>query len=189
MSTAEAKSKLRTAMKLALARLGPDELAARSALACGHLLDRWPGPGVVMAYLALPLEMDPAGAMASWRARGGQVCVPRVAWEARSMEPALLGARVEMGERGIRQAEAAQPTLETGLLRLVIVPGLAFSPSGARLGRGAGFYDRFLARLGPGCITAGLAAGVQMLDDLPTEPTDRRVDWVVTEDGAVRCRP
>lgn len=188
MSVAEDKSRLRAELRLALARLGQGEIAARSALACGHLLDRWPAPKRVMAYLALPLEADPAGAIASWRARGVIVCVPRIDWASRSMEPAVLGDRVVTGPRGIRQADSAQPTLDPGGLDLVIVPGLGFGLSGARLGRGAGFYDRFLGRVGPGAAVVGLAVREQIRDDLLTEPTDRRVDWIVTDDGAVECR-
>ena len=73
----------------------------------------------------------------------------------------------------------------------MLVPGLAFDRWGGRLGRGAGFYDRFLASL-----RAGRAAGTrvalmgvcfeeQWTQRVPTEPHDVRVDWVATPRGIV----
>ncbi|MEM9662455.1 MAG: 5-formyltetrahydrofolate cyclo-ligase [Planctomycetota bacterium] len=188
MSIAEQKKAMRTEMKLALARLGPMEIAARSAAACGFLVDRFGAAKTVMAYLAMPVEADPAGAMAVWRARGARVCAPRSDWESRTMEPAVLGGKLIEGAKGIREPGPSQPVVETGELEVVVVPGLGFTATGDRLGRGAGFYDRFLARLGTETVTVGLAVSVQIVDDLPTEPTDRRVDMVVTEDGLVSCR-
>ena len=58
------------------------------------------------------------------------------------------------------------------------------SPSradGRRLGQGGGHYDRFLPRLRPDCRTVGAAFAEQLLDDLPTEPHDVRLDLVVTD--------
>ncbi|MEM9167077.1 MAG: 5-formyltetrahydrofolate cyclo-ligase [Planctomycetota bacterium] len=188
MSIVKAKQAARNDAKRALAGVTPPEVAERSARACAWLIDRWPEPEAVMAYLAMPQEADPAGAIAFWRARGVTVCVPRTDWNARTMEPAVLGGRVVDGPKGIREAELTQPTLPLERLDLVIVPGLAYTCSGGRLGRGAGFYDRFLARLEPSTVRVGLALGVQMREELPTEPTDLPVDWVVTEDGAAPCR-
>ena len=53
-----------------------------------------------------------------------------------------------------------------------IVPGLAFSRSGARLGYGGGWYDRFLAKSDPSSISLGVAYPFQIVDDLPLEPHD-----------------
>lgn len=192
MSVAEAKSAARNELKLALARLGPAEIAARSAAACGFLVDRFGDARTVMAYLAMPIEADPALAMAAWRAHGASVSVPRADWATKSMEPVELGGTLIAGRNGIREPGPEQASVAIERLEVVVVPGLGFTPQGARLGRGAGFYDRFLARLDggrvPKAVTVGLAVSVQMRDDLPTEPTDRRVDMVVTEDGLVSCR-
>lgn len=66
-------------------------------------------------------------------------------------------------------------------LDVVVVPGLAFTADGRRLGQGGGHYDRFLTRLRPECLTVGAAYTEQLLDDLPTEPHDVRLDLVVTD--------
>ena len=71
-------------------------------------------------------------------------------------------------------AEAAVPS---GALWLI--PGLAFTPRGLRLGRGRGYYDRLLAAH-PGGIRVGLAFDCQILPDLPHSPWDIPMDWVLT---------
>lgn len=68
---------------------------------------------------------------------------------------------------------------------LVLVPGPAFSAAGARLGRGGGFYDRWLARH-PGVITLGLCFDCQIVEHLPGESHDLQVQAVLTERGLSR---
>lgn len=60
----------------------------------------------------------------------------------------------------------------------LIVPGLAFTKEGARLGRGGGYYDRTLAELGAGCLTFGVCFEFQILEEIPMEEHDLRVQRV-----------
>ncbi len=64
---------------------------------------------------------------------------------------------------------------------LVCVPGIAFTPAAARLGRGGGYYDRLLAVLDNEAVTAGLGYSFQLIDRLPEQAHDRRLDLSVTE--------
>jgi 5-formyltetrahydrofolate cyclo-ligase len=64
---------------------------------------------------------------------------------------------------------------------LILVPGLAFSPDGHRLGRGGGFFDRFLSGRGSGAYKLGVCFAFQLLDELPTESHDVTVDAVITD--------
>jgi 5-formyltetrahydrofolate cyclo-ligase len=66
-------------------------------------------------------------------------------------------------------------------LDVVVVPGLAFTADGRRLGQGGGHYDRFLTRVRPDCVTVGAAFAEQLVADLPTDPHDIRLDFVVTD--------
>ena len=68
---------------------------------------------------------------------------------------------------------------------VIIVPGLGFTPNGARLGRGSGWYDRYLAGRRQDAVTIGVCFTEQLTDDLPVEEHDRAVDVVVTDDGRV----
>ncbi len=62
---------------------------------------------------------------------------------------------------------------------LMVVPGVAFTREGVRLGRGKGYYDRYLAREGFRAYTVGVCYACQLLQELPSEEHDRRVDIVV----------
>jgi 5-formyltetrahydrofolate cyclo-ligase len=72
---------------------------------------------------------------------------------------------------------------------VVILPGVAFSRSGSRLGQGGGWYDRFLAQIRPDCAVVGVAFTEQLLDDLPVEDHDITMHHVVTQEGRVGPDP
>lgn len=63
--------------------------------------------------------------------------------------------------------------------QIIIVPGLGFSPDGKRLGRGKGFYDRYLEK--SSAIKIGVAFEMQVKEDIPTDPHDVLMDFVVTD--------
>lgn len=65
-------------------------------------------------------------------------------------------------------------------LDLLLIPGVAFDRDCNRLGQGGGFYDRYLPLLRPDCLTVGIAFDEQIVDAIPTEPNDHKVDYVVT---------
>lgn len=67
-------------------------------------------------------------------------------------------------------------------LDVVIVPGLAFTVDGRRLGQGGGHYDRFLTGLRADCVTIGACFTEQVLADIPTEPHDTPVNALATDD-------
>jgi len=81
---------------------------------------------------------------------------------------------------------APPPDAPARILRagdVVLVPGLAFDARGWRLGRGGGFYDRAFPPDVPGPLLVGVAYAFQLLDAVPHDSRDRRVDAIVTEGG------
>ena len=100
-------------------------------------------------------------------------------------EPEMSGVRDDLTTRG---AEVRVPEDEptSSWPDVVVVPGVAFTAHGARLGQGGGWYDRYLAATRPDCIAVGVCFREQLRDDLPTEPHDVGVDVVVTDDGVVQ---
>lgn len=86
-----------------------------------------------------------------------------------------------------------QPAPDTPLVEpmTLLVPLLACTPAGVRLGQGGGYYDRYLAeRADRGDMTVvGCAWDCQVVDDLPTEPHDMALDWIATPTRLIRCRP
>lgn len=85
------------------------------------------------------------------------------------------------GAFGIGEPSDDAELCPAGEIDLIIVPGRAFTLRGERLGRGKGFYDRWLSRSGFRGYSVGVCFGVQICGELPSEPHDIRVDAVITE--------
>ena len=100
-------------------------------------------------------------------------------WEVKSRSELAPGAYgiLEPGTR------SQTPSIDAALLPpcVVVVPGVAFTRAGERIGRGGGHYDRMLAELPPHAISVGLAYSFQLLDRIPQTEFDRRLNFVVTE--------
>lgn len=75
------------------------------------------------------------------------------------------------------------PPPDPATVDVVVVPGIAFTAAGVRLGQGGGWYDRFLSLVGDDCVTIGVCFHEQVVAELPTEPHDVNVDVVVTDHG------
>ena len=88
------------------------------------------------------------------------------------------------GRFGIPEPPRSARTLLPQPGDLMLVPALAYDRAGRRLGRGGGYYDRFLARVD--CCTVGLIRAAFLLDALPAEWNDVPVSAVITEDGVLR---
>jgi 5-formyltetrahydrofolate cyclo-ligase len=69
----------------------------------------------------------------------------------------------------------------------IVVPGLAFDPSGGRLGRGAGYYDRLLTKFQG--VRIGVCFTELLVERVPCEDHDIRMDFVVTPEGIISCEP
>lgn len=91
------------------------------------------------------------------------------------------------GPYGIKQPDLTRlKEIDINKIDLVIVPGIAFDYQRHRLGRGAGYYDRFLSNIKPPAAKAGVAFNTQILKDLPIHSThDQIMDLVVSEDRVI----
>lgn len=83
-------------------------------------------------------------------------------------------------ERGITVVMPEEDPDPTSL-DVVVVPGVAFTTAGERLGQGGGWYDRYLPRLRSTCLTVGVGFAEQVVDSLPTEAHDVMLDSVITD--------
>lgn len=144
-------------------------------------------PGIVIGgYAAIGDEADPSGIMALARARGHPVSLPRVCATGSPLVFHLWTPDDPLlpGPHGTRHPPEAATLVQPGLL---LAPLLAFDGAGRRLGYGGGYYDRTLAALrrrNRGILAVGLAFAAQEVGNLPHEPYDEPLDWVVTERGA-----
>jgi len=95
-----------------------------------------------------------------------------------------LWEELELGKgRTVYQPRASQPYCEKEDIAIILVPGLAFTREGVRLGRGAGFYDRFL-RLHSSALRVGVGFDVQMAGELPFEEWDEKLDIILTDSAS-----
>ena len=141
---------------------------------------------VIGGYAAMGDEADPSGIMALARARGHPVALPRVS---ATGSPLVFhqwtpGEPLLPGPHGTKHPSEEAAVVQPGLL---LVPLLAFDGAGHRLGYGGGYYDRTLAALrrrNVGILAVGLAFAAQEVGNLPHEPYDEPLDWIVTERGA-----
>ena len=85
------------------------------------------------------------------------------------------------GPFGIWEPRKDCPEILVRELDLIIVPGVAFDKEKNRLGRGKGFYDRLLSSLSVPKI--GICFGFQLFPRIPVEPLDKKMDYIITEEG------
>jgi len=73
-------------------------------------------------------------------------------------------------------------------VEFALLPGVAFSRDGARLGYGGGFYDKLLAQMTYRPALAAAAFALQIVEQIPQEATDVKVEWIITEQETIVCR-
>lgn len=179
------KKALRTSIKTRLQQLGANEIARRSIGAARQLLaePEYRQAEVVMVYLSLPTEADTTPlVLDAWRQRK-RVLAPQIGWESRCMMPVQirnLDTDVATNEYGVREPARGAPC-PIELIDLVVVPGLGFDGTGNRLGRGRGFYDRFLGNAKFRGVACGFALEEQVVDGIPTNERDVPVSMLVTD--------
>ncbi|MCI7472222.1 MAG: 5-formyltetrahydrofolate cyclo-ligase [Clostridiales bacterium] len=136
----------------------------------------------ILLYHGMDAEPDTVRLLPPLWGLGKRVCLPRCLpgnqMEARLVQPDSTLIRHPYG--------MLEPDIDCSLIPpdqidLVLVPGLAFDRSGGRLGRGGGYYDRWLA--GFSGVTAALCRDGLLMEDIPRLPHDLGVDLVVTETG------
>lgn len=190
MSDAFDKPTLRKQLKQTLADFTAPQRHTKS-LAATSLLTATPefaAARVVMLYLSTPDEIDTATlALRCWQ-QGKMVVVPKVSWDQRRMMPVEISSlsddQMTVTGPGIREPREGNP-IPLGMIDLVVVPALGYTADGHRIGRGMGFYDRFLGQRDFLGVSCGLAFEEQIVPQMPTQDHDQPVAMLVT-DRAVR---
>lgn len=94
--------------------------------------------------------------------------------------------KFKSGKFGIREPKDCVFTDDPESIDVVIIPGIAFDKTGHRIGFGGGYFDRFLKKIH--CTTIGLAYEFQIVEKVPAKKYDVAVDYIVTEERAIRCK-
>jgi 5-formyltetrahydrofolate cyclo-ligase len=172
----------------AMIRAGPPVAPETSASVVRGLFD-WMSPrlpGTVSAFLAMSGEVDVSDLFD--RLPGWRWLLPRVEDDS-TMTFRDRSVTRETHRFGMQQPADAGPRVPVHEIDIILTPGLAFDRGGGRLGNGAGFYDRALAVRRSDSASVGVTVADRVLEAVPMEQHDQRVDWLATEMGVRECSP
>ncbi len=96
-----------------------------------------------------------------------------------------LGGPLEVHRFGFLQPHASAPERAPDDIDIALLPGLAFDLWGVRLGRGAGYYDELLSRVGRRTVKIGVVPATLVVDRLPRDDHDEKVGFLATEEGVI----
>lgn len=185
MNLREQKQALRQAMQDARKRLSDRARRGRAIHERLLQLDALAGASVVCSFVGFGDEVSTKELIAELLRRGQRVAVPRCRRDylelyriegLNDLAPRTLGILEPTPAICADESRRLQPSDVT----VFVVPGLAFTPTGNRLGYGRGYYDRTL-EAAPSSKTIGIAFDVQIVSDVPMDTYDRPVQYVTTE--------
>ena len=183
------KQRWRVELEARRRALSPQDVQAKSGEVETHLaaLSFFKDARRIALYAAQPFEVQTKGLFAL---AGPRAVFPRVVGKGQPLALHAVASAAELvaGTLGLLEPRAGAPALAPHEIDLWIIPGVGFTRGGERLGRGAGYYDRTLALARPGAPRVGICFACCLVDALPTESWDARMDWVVTEREALRCQ-
>ncbi|PIR52754.1 5-formyltetrahydrofolate cyclo-ligase [Candidatus Peregrinibacteria bacterium CG10_big_fil_rev_8_21_14_0_10_49_10] len=186
MHTSDEKAHLRRAVEERIARISAQEHSAESRTLCRELLPHIPKGSCVCAYHPMKTEVDILPLLDQLQSRGERVFLPCFEGGTLLFREWEAGQVLQKGALGVLEPpkNAKEPPPEE--MNIVLVPGRAFDAEGNRMGRGNGGYDRWI-RLqrehNPHTLFFGVALECQMVEKVPVEAHDEKMDAVVTARG------
>lgn len=170
------KSELRRNIRNLKAQYDAAQLAVLSEEACGKLLSHpcWNSAHSVLLYASLSDEVDTSQLISQALQNGKRMFLPVVEGDVLALK--AYRGKVVVGPYGIREP-VGERLLDYRQIDLAVIPGMAFDRLGHRLGRGKGYYDRLLPSLR--AYKIGLCFPFQLLDSVPANIYDQRVDEVI----------
>lgn len=133
----------------------------------------------MLLYHSLPDEVDTHGLVRRWSGQK-RILLPVVKGE--DLELKLYTGDNHLTQGAFRIDEPTGPAFtDYAAIDLAVIPGVAFDRRGNRLGRGKGYYDRLLPRI-PSAYKIGICFPFQLVEEIPAEPFDIRMDEIVTKE-------
>lgn len=134
----------------------------------------------ILMYHSLPDELPTRRFLAKWKERK-HFYLPRVNGVNLDILP-YDESKLELGSFHIEEP-SGNDSVDAADIEMVVVPAVAYDARGNRLGRGKGFYDRFLASTP--AVKVGVGYDFQLLDEIPAEPHDVPMDIVITQKSTI----
>jgi 5-formyltetrahydrofolate cyclo-ligase len=177
-----AKRELRTRMQSIRKLLPDDATEERSTRACAAVLalPEFQTARVVAGYVAMRKELDVSDALHAAADSGKQIVLPRITDEGLAFHRHVPGEPLVENDWGVLEPNPKSEQVAIADIDLMLVPALALDLRGYRLGYGKSFYDRVLPQLTHG-RAVGIVYDFQLLAEVPDEPHDQRVHWIITD--------
>ena len=140
--------------------------------------ERWQEAKTVLLYHSLPDEVATHDLILNAEAAGKRVLLPVVVGDDLELRLFCRKEALREGAFHILEPEGKAFT-DYAAIDVAVIPGVAFTAEGNRLGRGKGYYDRLLSRL-PHVYKIGICWPFQLVNELPAEAHDIRMDAVIT---------
>lgn len=175
------KQELRQHIRALKAQHSDEALREMSADVIGHVLTlpEIKKARTVLAYASLPDEVDTSLLLDRLLADGRTVVLPKVTGST-TMELRRYTGRHDLTEGAYHIPEPTGPAFtDLQAVDTALIPGMAFTADGRRLGRGKGYYDRFLASLPHTTVRIGVCFPFQLVSDMPANSHDLPMDMVV----------
>jgi 5-formyltetrahydrofolate cyclo-ligase len=154
-------------------------------------LDNFREPKMVLLYASFRSEVNTEGVIKKALELGKKVLLPRVNLEKTRLDLYEIDGLDELsaGYMEIPEPEAKEEKLR-GLeeVGVVVLPGAAFDSKGSRLGYGKGYYDRLLSEGSARPVLVALAYEEQILEDIPAESHDVKMDIILTDRRLIGCK-
>lgn len=188
----EDKKKLRNKIKKLLEGLPVSVLKEKSSSIRSRLysLSEYKNSSFVMCYLSTEREVSTFEIIETALSQNKKVAVPLILKSQNIMLPCEISnlKDLEPGPWGILQPIKGKiKSIPLKVVDLIIVPGIVFDKNGNRIGRGKGFYDRFLNSIPSAIRKMALAFSCQIVERIPINDSDIPVDKIITEDGVIEC--
>ena len=165
-----------------------DAASLRIASHLNHLAATWPSGVAVALFGGLKNEPDlVAQLLPALLAQGVRACFFQI--EHQALQPRQVGSMDDLhrGQMNVWEPKPCCPHVDIAALDVILVPGLAFTHDGKRLGRGGGYYDRLLSQ--PDCRAQRIAVAfdVQIVDHITVEFHDEHIHQIITESGLIQA--
>lgn len=193
-SASSAKQVLRKRIITLREQQPPDVRATQSAVITKRLLQlpQYQQADVVLGYMNFGAEFDSSAWVKQVLADGKRLVLPKVNRQTNLLDLYWvddLASQLGAGLWGIPEpvAERCERLNTLNEVEFALLPGVAFTRSGARLGYGGGFYDKLLCQIEHRPTLVAAVFGLQVVGDMLQEATDVKVEWVVTEQEIIDC--
>ena len=155
-------------------------------------LPEYQSAGTIFAYIGMRDEVSTLEPLREESAQGKRIALPTVVGAELHFTAVHDFTQLEIGSYGILEPSEllrSEPALQCSPAPgdLILVPGLCFTTKGARLGFGAGYYDRFLASQPPQLTKVGLVFHSLIVQEIPEESHDVRIDILVSDTDITRA--